>query len=338
MRLDQLFEARRNPELNFDGRLNDRRSSAFGYLSQFKPISGDDPTYFVTFTEIPKVGINPQSKYQTPIGIYTYPIVPQIIMGHSKKELPFAGEEKYISVVQAAVHGDKVCMFDDHDTYGPNYERDHGKLLSFLEGGYDGDDCKGFLQAAGEAAYEPQDPASRIWNESRWVAGAEAMMRTGTVTYGLNEIQQRMIDGRDVAGLPVNWNYVLRKVLGYELVIDMDQGIIHANEPLQALFLSKDALQLIDQRQNQHSAGRGPQHVTTLWHVAPSTRFELLVQLVRNTVENHSNPLIAPGSEMRSIANDLNRTLSKFTFTRPEIENALKHLEIEQLIDMLELP
>lgn len=93
MRLNEL-EARRNPELNFDGRLNDRRSSAFGYLSQFKPISGDDPTYFVTFTEIPKVGINPQSKYQTPIGIYTYPIVPQIIMGHSKKELPFAGQEK----------------------------------------------------------------------------------------------------------------------------------------------------------------------------------------------------------------------------------------------------
>lgn len=412
MRLNELFEARRNADVNFDGRLNDRRSSAFGFLSQFKAPTGDDPNYFVTFTEIPKVGINPMSKYQTPIGIYTYPITPEIIMGHTQKQLPFAGDEKYISVVQATVFGSKVCLFDDDGSYGADYERDYTKLLEFLEGGYDGDDCKGFLAAAAEAAYEPQDPASRIWNQSRWVAGAEAFMRTGTVTYGLGEIRQRMLGGKDIKGLPVNWNYVLRKVLGYEVIIDLGGGIIHANEPTQALFLSKEALSVVDQRLNQNGAGRGPRHVTLmqffhllndrtiswsefgnciskilqgqkralfrvdkiqhfidkpvgqeldvlmaqiarlhmtkmdaatfavnlrvwrdlpLWKVAPSTNFELLVMLIRNTVNNHSNPMVDPAYELNSIKNELGNVMSKFTFETKDFKAAIQHLELEHL-------
>lgn len=416
MRLNDLFEARRNPEVNFDQRLNDRRSSAFGFLSQFKAPTGDDPNYFVTFTELPKVGINPQSKYQTPIGIYTYPITPEIIMGHTQKQLPFAGDEKYISVVQATVFGSKVCLFDDDGSYGADYERDYTKLLEFLEGGYDGDDCKGFLAAAAEAAYEPQDPASRIWNQSRWVAGAEAFMRTGTVTYGLGEIRQRMLDGKDIKGLPVNWNYVLRKVLGYEVIIDLGGGIIHANEPTQALFLSKEALSVVDQRLNQNGAGRGPRHVTLMqffhllndrtiswsefgnciskvlqgqkralfrvdkiqhfidkpvgqeleqtminiarmhmtktdaayfgvhlrawmenpsWHVSPETDIALLTQLIRNTVEYHSNPMVAPGYELNSIANELKTILAKFKFHPSEVQAALRHLELDQLSGLI---
>lgn len=416
MRLNDLFEARRNPDANFDGRLHDRMSSAFGYLSQFKPITGDDPTYFVTFTEIPKVGVNPQSKYQTPIGIYTYPIVPEIVMGHSKKELPFAGDEKFISVVQSTVYGDKILMFDENGQYS-NYERDYGKLLQFLEGGYDGQDVVKFLADAGNAAYEPRDPQSRIWNQTRWVAAAEAAMRRWHGGRSLEDVVQLLDNTKEVPGTPINWNYVLRKVLGYDLIIDMGTGTIHQNEPLQALFLTKEALQLVDQRQNQHSAARGPKHVTmldfyhllqdgtigwstftncidkvlfvstkrsffridkvqhfidkpvgeeldvTMKHVArmhlnaqqagsfkvglrawmeksafrvsAQTREDLLIQLIRSTVENHSNQLVDPAYEMRSIANDLSKTLEKFTFTSEEVQAALRHLELDQLSDLI---
>lgn len=264
MRLTELFEARRNADVNTDGRLTDRMSSAFGFLSQFRPITGDLPNYFVTFTEIPKVGINPRSKYQTPLGIYTYPIVPQIVRAHTDKSLPFAGAENYISVVKAAVPESAILWLDDTGSYS-GYDRDHQKLLSFMMNGYgDGADVEGFLQRAGEAAYEPRDTQSRIWNETRWVASAEAFMRGSNHVRSLEEVENWLDAGKDIPGVAVNWNYVLRKVLGYSAVVDLDTGTIHENEPLQAVFLSMDAIRLVDQRRNQNAANRGPQHMTML--------------------------------------------------------------------------
>lgn len=394
MRLTELLEARRNPELNFDGRLNDRMSSAFGFLSQFKPATGDLPNYFVTFTEIPKVGVNPRSKYQTPIGVYSYPVVPQIIMGHTKKELPFAGDEKYISVLQSAVYDGKILWFDDSDSY-INYERDAGKLRRFIEDKYDGQDTEGFLEDAALASYEPRDPQSRIWNQSRWVAAAEASKAS------LDDVSKVLASGKDVPGIAIKWNYVLRKVLGYELIVDLGTGTIHQNEPLQAVFLSKEGFHLVDQRQNQNSATRGPKHVTMLdfyhmaqdntinfgqfvgyidkvlsghqraifrvdkvqyyidkpvgeeidvamknvarMHLTPTqaanfkvglrawmdrplfrvtsqTREELLVQLIRCTIENHPD---------RDVESKLRTTLEKFTFTPDEVRAALNLLELD---------
>ncbi len=264
MRLNDLFEARRNADVNTDGRLNDRMSSAFGFLSQFKPITGDLPTYFVTFTELPKVGINPRSKYQTPLGIYTYPIVPQIVMGHANKDLPFAGTENYISVVQSAVSESAILWLDENGSYS-DYDRDHEKLLAFMQDGYGEDeDIKGFLQTAAETAYEPRDQQSRIWNESRWVASAEAFMRGSNHVRSLEEVTNWLEAGKVIPGVAINWNYVLRKVLGYAAVVDMNTGTIHENEPLQAVFLSMDAIRLVDQRRNQNAANRGPQHMTLM--------------------------------------------------------------------------
>lgn len=265
MRLTELFEARRNADVNTDGRLNDRMSSAFGFLSQFKPITGDLPNYFVTFTELPKVGINPRSKYQTPLGIYTYPIVPQIIRAHTDKTLPFAGEENYISVVQSAVHDEAILWFDENGSYA-NYDRDYAKLLDFVENGYGygGQDTKGFLEQARMNAYDPRDHQSVIWNQTRWVAAMEAVNDATHGVKGLADVAEMLENANDIPKIAIYWNYVLRKVLGYSAVVDMDTGTIHENEPLQAVFLSMDALKLVDQRRNQHAANRGPKHMTMM--------------------------------------------------------------------------
>ena len=51
----------------------------------------------VTFTKIDKVGINPTSKHDTPLGIYLYPIDYVI---ENKMDVPFAGREPYINVCE----------------------------------------------------------------------------------------------------------------------------------------------------------------------------------------------------------------------------------------------
>ena len=63
MRLHELVEARKNPEANPKISINQA-------VAQAK----DQPNTFISFTEIDKLGINPKSKHETPIGIYAYPI------------------------------------------------------------------------------------------------------------------------------------------------------------------------------------------------------------------------------------------------------------------------
>ena len=45
-----------------------------------------------------KVGINPKSKYNTPNGIYSYPLTTKIYRDMSRGELPFAQNQPYFSI------------------------------------------------------------------------------------------------------------------------------------------------------------------------------------------------------------------------------------------------
>ena len=54
-------------------------------------------TLAVTFTKIDKVGLNPQSKWKTPLGIYLYPIDYVI---EKKMNVPFAGDQPYLNVCE----------------------------------------------------------------------------------------------------------------------------------------------------------------------------------------------------------------------------------------------
>jgi hypothetical protein len=58
-----ISEARRNPEQN-------PKISVVQALAKYK----DDPDIYISFTYVDKVGINPRSTFNTPLGIYTYPL------------------------------------------------------------------------------------------------------------------------------------------------------------------------------------------------------------------------------------------------------------------------
>lgn len=58
-----FVEKRKNPSMN-------PHVGAWDYLEQYK----NDPDVYISFTDIDKIGINPRSKYNTPVGIYCYPL------------------------------------------------------------------------------------------------------------------------------------------------------------------------------------------------------------------------------------------------------------------------
>lgn len=94
MRIRELLEARRNPHLN----------PKVDALSAFS-LYANNPNMFVTFTDHPKVGVNPKSKWDTtPTGVYTYPL--WYILDKSYKtgsvhgSAPFASDKKFVQLLE----------------------------------------------------------------------------------------------------------------------------------------------------------------------------------------------------------------------------------------------
>jgi len=81
----------------------------------------DDPTIYVSFTDLPKVGINPTSEFDTPLGIYAYPLK-EMFKYFEDNEIPFAGEREYIQVLQS----DQVTELSQYSE--ADLDRDIAKL------------------------------------------------------------------------------------------------------------------------------------------------------------------------------------------------------------------
>ena len=112
-----VLEARRNPEQN-------PKISAYDALKQY----ADDSNVYITFTEIDKVGLNPQSPYNTPLGVYCYPLKEawdryNINSHKSLKGLPFASDRPNIYVIRLFKKDGFVNnMYSDYGSN--NYDKD----------------------------------------------------------------------------------------------------------------------------------------------------------------------------------------------------------------------
>jgi len=77
-----------------------------------------EPTAFIHFSDINKLGINPKSQYDTPLGIYAYPNTTYIRNLFERGKLPFAQNRKYI--VAFKVKPDQNIIYNDGKGAIPN--------------------------------------------------------------------------------------------------------------------------------------------------------------------------------------------------------------------------
>ena len=115
---NKLMELRRNPTVNSKQAFTDdlqkyahRQDIFVSFTSDVGKKSHNNPTdsSFLTYNEYKtsvggssnvsghKIGINPKTEYNTPIGIYAYPV--DYVLDKGRK-VPFAGDEPYIQVLQ----------------------------------------------------------------------------------------------------------------------------------------------------------------------------------------------------------------------------------------------
>lgn len=211
--------ARRNPDKNI--KLNIIEHLRPFYL---KDKDNEKPKYFISFTELPKLGVNPNFKYANPLGIYAYPLS-HIWLKLIEDNVPFASKRPYVQILERTTNK----ILDNSYNWG-NYPTDTRKLKNYvtelnLKENID------FIKLQIESKANVRNKDSAIYN----------------IWYFLyllsNALSKKGVNRKS----PFIWTTLLTKVLDYECVMDLiGQGFIHPREPKQALFLTKDSYRHVD--------------------------------------------------------------------------------------------
>ena len=176
----------------------------------------NDPDMFVTFTDMLKVGINPQTEWDDPIGIYTYP-VRETLEGFASGVPLYGAHRPYIHLVRSTGR-----MLELQAVPERLFE-ESVEPLTLLLGNAD------LVEYTMTMFNLSRQPGERIWSATRRLA-----LQIGTQTK------------RDPKVL---WNKIFR-TMGYDAVSDRGESIISDNEPAQAVFLGTAALKVVQAIRN----------------------------------------------------------------------------------------
>lgn len=181
----------------------------------------DVEKYYITFVAVDKVGINPQTPYDTPMGVYTYPL--KYVL--EEEHVPFRGDNSSNKIKILKRFSEKGLTSDATDKELEDCE----KLMIEKYGMLDRD-----VEDFKRVSNKRDNNYGKIWNITRRCA---------------NLINRQ--NNKDKAIIPKSismWTKLLLE-LGYEYSEDDGKGIIHPNEPHQAVFFSPKAYKVVDEHE-----------------------------------------------------------------------------------------
>ena len=239
-----LLEARKNPLYNL-------KKGAYRELLKY----ADNPNIFISFTLLEKAGINPLSIYDTPLGVYCYPLKNglEFYGVHKTKNMesfPFAAKQPYIQVLEW--NGKEKFIHDiDKDYTDDDLNKDIEKIKQLFPNKVFNpsitslDDLTVDIKIAINQAYS-NNPGSQFFS----ICQKLTMVNTKRVEHQITTTKGKKSTREfEVSQSGRNWNTLLR-LLGYTGIQDNGDGIIHGNERMQAFFLSSNAYTHVDTIKN----------------------------------------------------------------------------------------
>lgn len=240
-----LLEARKNPEINV-------KLPAYKQIWNYvrdSDVEIDD--LFISFTNIEKIGINPLYGYNTPMGIYFFPLaeiweeyniskeksfnktLPPIIRGRPYIQLvAYNGKGRFIR---------KLSDYTDNDL-----KNDIEKIKQLIPNDRlvvkNVEDYDTFIKDAINGATPSQwefypSPARKFFNICRTITYAPSKTLTKKLIHSKeDEAYYQKFEHVTPNQSARNWNWLLREI-GYAGMCD-NAGTIHENEYIQAFFVS----------------------------------------------------------------------------------------------------
>lgn len=236
--LEKRAHASQNPKIS----VNQYIATALAAAKAKKDKIGRTWNCFVSLTSVEKLGINPKSEYDTPIGIYAYPA--SYILDPSgagdraalHNVVPFAGEMEFANIFSATGNILNIGTITDAKVNSLY------KKLAVICARIDPSNGRSTLvtaideanatNAENEVGALVDSPGGKLWYVMMTVATALAPIANSRTA--------------------VLWNKLFRE-LGIDGVVDLGNEIIHSNEPTQAVFFTTSALTHVQRVHNKHS-------------------------------------------------------------------------------------
>ena len=211
-----------------------------------------------------KLGVNANSPWDTPLGIYAYPLAtiwPEIEAAGSVRAVPFAGDQPYIHVLRYT--GPESALLEIAGYTAGDLERDMATLRRLYgeQPFYAKAERDAFVEREPEMDEDPESvaafrlPVWKLWNLTGRIAHELAYNNT------VQRVSHHRVVGREQTyalasgSKALKWNTVLRQ-LGYSGAVDREgQGVIHPNEPVQAVFLTKPVIAVVEVIRNRRPNG-----------------------------------------------------------------------------------
>jgi len=176
------------------------------YLEKRYMSRDDIEDYFVTFVSEDKVGINPKSIWDTPNGVLYYPVSWVL-----DNQVPFRGQNKPKKI--------KVLKIISKKSLSNNLSKnEYQEKINQLQKEYGLSDelVNGWSEDAKVQTY-----FGKLWNVTRIIAKHLKKEKTSNI-----------------------WSTILLH-LGYDVVIDNGDGVIHENEKTQTVFLNPKSYKVV---------------------------------------------------------------------------------------------
>jgi hypothetical protein len=218
--LDYLNEKRTNPDQN----------PKIDLVTSLKPYKNDSNIY-ISYTAIDKIGVNPHSSesFNTPIGIYCYPLK-EMWADVENNSVPFEGNDpaKFVWVIKSK---SPLQDLGKSKYTSKDLDKDLAKLLKVS----DSKELLSQIFIDGEKGSYVKTPGGIFWNITRIIAANTILSKS-------------YVKGSSAM---MRWGHLLRW-LGYSGFVDRDgDKIIHRNEPIQAVMLSKNAFTVVNKVLNK---------------------------------------------------------------------------------------
>lgn len=214
-----LSELRREPSKNpkIVG-----HEGAYKRLEELEEQYGSLDNFGVSMTKVEKLGINPRSEYETPIGVYFYPASYYMYVQRNHDTLPHENDAPYIQIFK----WDTPNVLDIKNMSKKEYTEKKYKLEQM------------FGLETIRLAWE--------WDEEPLVASPGGYF--WFLLYYLT---------REESKPSIAWNKLIRE-LGYDVIVDNGAGIIHVNEPDQGVVLNPGVIKLVDTIQQKYHTTKKP--------------------------------------------------------------------------------
>lgn len=260
MKLQQIFEARRNPEMN-------PRIGPFGALEKYE----GEPDIFVTMTSVLKVGVNPKAVDNTPFGIYSYPLSYVMSRGPDERgfpDVPYRGNAEYFTIFQQKGTNLDLELYSKADLQYDINEFKKEVVLPFVQetkSRYGGETAimivdRMLNEGLNVTMDHFTDFETRSDKETEEEDLAEFMMivmikrakveTPGGMLWSILHFSSLVIGGVDPTDPRLLFRQWCMDVFGFDSITDRGRGIIHENEPSQAVHFTTRTINVLETVEN----------------------------------------------------------------------------------------